>query len=160
MTRYEDLATLAEKFSQAIDQHESKCREFALAIVNGYQQFLGCTTTVFRRVKLNQDLNPIGDTSPFDPHFPLIQHTDGFWYFAFQLTMKNPQAWYFGLTTVTVGVNYINQQYVIRCDEDFHVLTVDAAGLSDFFVSLYEESKERFSAPLHTAPRGIGFINK
>ena len=160
MSRYEDLATLAAEFSRAIDEHEGRCRQFALAIVNGYLQFLGCDSTAFRRVPLNQDLYPVGDPVQFDPFFPLIQHTDGYWYFAFQLTLKKPQSWYFALTTVTVGVNYIDQQPIIRCGTDFRPPTLDAAGLNEFFVSLYGEAQARFSAPLHAAPRRIGFVNE
>lgn len=160
MSRYKDLATLAAKFSRSIDEHEERCRQFALAIVNGYLHFLECDSTAFRRVPLNQDLYPANVSVQFDLFFPLIQHTDGFWYFAFQLTLKNPQSWYFGLTTVTVGVNYIEQQPIIRCGADFRPLTVDSAGLNEFFLSLYGEAQARFSAPLHVAPRRIGFVNE
>ena len=141
MSRYEELATLAAKFSRAIDEHEELCRKFALTIVNGYMHFLECGPTAFRRVPLSQDLYPAGEPVQFDPFFPLIQHTDGFWYFAFQLTLKNPQSWYFALTTVTVGVNYIDQQPTIRCGTDFRPLTQDAAGLNEFFVSLLARRK-------------------
>lgn len=160
MSRYEDLAKLAADFSCALDKHEELCRQFSLSIINGYMQFLGCDPTAFLRVPLSQDLYPAGVPVQFDPIFPLVQHTDGFWYFAFQLTLKSPKSWYFALTTVTVGVNYIDKQLIIRYGADFRPQTQDAAGLNDFFVSLYSEAQEKFSAPLHAAPRRIGFANE
>lgn len=159
MSRYETLSTLAAEFSRKADEHEAKCRKLALAIANGYMQFLGCGADKFLRIPLDRHLNCGDETVAFDPVFPLVQHSDGYWYFAFQLELKNPGAWYFGLTSVIIGVNFIDGQPAIRCGTDIRPSSIDEQGLAPLFNHLYQEATERFAGPLHAPPRPIGFVN-
>ena len=158
MSKYNEIAALAAKWSRAVFQNQQECQRLATAFVRGYADYLGCPTSNFEFRRLDGSLKITDDSIPFGGAIPFVLDGDGFWHFCLRIKFDGPDPRALANEQLKLSIKYQNNIVTIRDEQEFQV----NPAVTDAFLSLYdrmfETSLAEFSSPLVRQSRRIGFV--
>lgn len=156
MSRYDQLAAQAGQLLLTLNRQEAECRDVALALVWGYAKYLDCPVDALKYVRVNSDLEPVGEQEPFSPALDLTAAADGYRYFAYRLTLNPPATLEWVQETVCLGVNVVDGIQMVRhAERTFERSAADTWEV--FFKYLFDGTCSWLSASPRARQRTIGF---
>lgn len=157
MTKFNELAGLAAKYSRAIFENQRQCQQAAQFVMRSYAEYLGCPLENVDFIRVDGDLNPTKDEVKFSDSVPMVLDSESFWHFCGRIRFEGPDPVAHAHEIFKLGIKYHEGLLTIREDQDFKVNPTDLATFFPFFEHLYKASYEAFSNPLVKQSRRIGF---
>ena len=157
MSKFDELAALAAKYSRAIFENQFQCQRAAERLMRGYAEYLGCPLQNVDFLRLDGELNTTATEVKFGSPVPMVLDGNAFWHFCGRIRFEGPDPNAYAHELFKLGVKYHEGLLTIREDQDFQVNPGDSATLVPFFEHLYKASHNGFSNPLVKQSKRIGF---
>jgi hypothetical protein len=155
MTRYEELAELAIRYSKGFHDNQRKCQQFAGTFFRGYAKFLECPPGKSRFIAVTKTLE--ADLEQEGSSCEGCYGPDGFWYHAFRFDYEGTP--YISTEAIRAGFKVEGSDFVVRLVNDHHIRgdrVIDDC--QDIYRLLFEETKKDYESGLASGPvRKIGF---
>lgn len=158
MSKYDELASLAAKFSHTIFDNQKECQRLAGLIVRGYADYLGCSLKNVQFVKLDGELRPTDQISGFEATVPVVLDGAGFWHFCTRIQFEGPDPRASAHEVLKLAVKFTDGLLTIREEQDFNADPAKPESFLPLFDYLYEMSRTGFSTPLVKQSKRIGFL--
>ena len=88
MSRYDEISTLATRYSKQFHDHHSECRETAARLILGYASYLECPLEKIQQVELDGKLLATSKTVSLSDRVKNVVDLDGFVHFARRITLE------------------------------------------------------------------------
>ena len=157
MSKFDELAVPAAKYSRTIFENRRQCQRAAELVMRGYAEFLGCPLENVDFIQLDGNLNATASTVKFGEPVPMVLDGNACWYFCGRIRFKGPDPIARAHELFKLGLKYHDGLLTIHEDQDFQADPADAATLLPFFEHLYEASRAGFGSPLVKQSKRIGF---
>ncbi len=157
MSKFDELATLAAKYSRTIFDNKQQCQCAAELLMRGYSEYLGCPIENVDFICLDSDLNTTENNVKIGSPVPMVLDSNAFWHFCGRIRFAGPDPSAYAHELFELAVKYQDGSLTIRENQDFQVNPADASTLLPFYDYLYQASYEGFSNPLAKQSKRIGF---
>lgn len=157
MSKYNELAELAAKYSRTIFENRRQCQNAATLLMRSYAGYLGCPLQNVDFLRLDGELRTTESKVNFGMPVPMVLDGNGFWHFCGRILFEGPDPGAHAHELFKWGIRYHEGLLTIREDQDFEVNPSDPTTFISFFEHLYNASVTGFKNPLKKQSKRIGF---